>query len=648
MSDIVGTKISQLPLGENLADDDLMLAVEDGTSKKVEIGYLKNRFVGDLTLADLGDDSTHRLVTDAEKTAWSGKQDALTFDNAPTNGSSNPVKSSGIYTALGTKANTSDLATVATSGSYTDLSNTPTIPDELADLSDDSTHRLVTDAEKNAWNGKQNALTFDDVPAASSNNPVKSGGIYTTISQVNENINEVSGVKVISGWVNDGNFYHTSSGRISTQTSALTDVYHTEISCVEGDIFTINAKVPSSYYSYLFSNNDGVIVSDGISVIGLQCDNRVVNVPTGATKLYINKRASITSKLSYYNIAPETRFEELKYLIETGVILPKISDNIEVANLFDKNASGVHTDGYYDRNNTFQPSTTLGQTDYIRVMLNQYYYTPTTNVFVLWFDKDKALLGNSNFTNGKVFNTSATYAKFIFLTANINDFYVKCDNIYKISSDVSKYTNMTGVAFGTSLTYRSQSTGGYLNYLPNLTGMVWDNQGIGNATILVTSDFPTLDILAQVKSYTGYSSKDVCILEGFVNDFFRNHDKLGEYTDTAETTVCGCVRSALNYILGQNPDITVFLVLDHYGTGVNASTAKNSSNMTQYEYYSKIAKVAESMGVPVIEGYKVSGMNEYTPDYFIDNIHPTATGAEQFANTIFAKMENISVKVQNP
>ena len=34
------------------------------------------------------------------------------------------------------------------------------IPDELSDLSDDATHRLVTDTEKNTWNGKQDALGF--------------------------------------------------------------------------------------------------------------------------------------------------------------------------------------------------------------------------------------------------------------------------------------------------------------------------------------------------------------------------------------------------------------------------------------------------------------------------------------------------------
>jgi hypothetical protein len=41
---------------------------------------------------------------------------------------------------------------------YADLINSPTIPTTLASLSDDSTHRLVTDTEKSTWNAKQTAL----------------------------------------------------------------------------------------------------------------------------------------------------------------------------------------------------------------------------------------------------------------------------------------------------------------------------------------------------------------------------------------------------------------------------------------------------------------------------------------------------------
>ena len=51
------------------------------------------------------------------------------IDTTPTQNSTNLVSSGGVYTALSGKADSSSLATVATSGSYNDLSNTPTIPD---------------------------------------------------------------------------------------------------------------------------------------------------------------------------------------------------------------------------------------------------------------------------------------------------------------------------------------------------------------------------------------------------------------------------------------------------------------------------------------------------------------------------------------
>lgn len=53
--------------------------------------------------ADLVNDtnSTHKFVTAAEKQTWNSKQDALTFDNAPTQGSTNPVTSGGIYNVIG-------------------------------------------------------------------------------------------------------------------------------------------------------------------------------------------------------------------------------------------------------------------------------------------------------------------------------------------------------------------------------------------------------------------------------------------------------------------------------------------------------------------------------------------------------------------
>ena len=59
--------------------------------------------------------------------------------------------------------NKPNLAAVATSGSYNDLTDKPTIPDELADLTADSTHRVVTDSQISTWNGKQDDVNLSVV-----------------------------------------------------------------------------------------------------------------------------------------------------------------------------------------------------------------------------------------------------------------------------------------------------------------------------------------------------------------------------------------------------------------------------------------------------------------------------------------------------
>lgn len=82
-------------------------------------------------------DATNLFVTSTEKSTWTGKQDALTFDDAPTENSTNPVKSGGVYTAL---------------------------------------------------SGKQPTLTFDDTPTSGSSNPVKSGGVYSALGNKQDTV----------------------------------------------------------------------------------------------------------------------------------------------------------------------------------------------------------------------------------------------------------------------------------------------------------------------------------------------------------------------------------------------------------------------------------------------------------------------------
>ena len=66
--------------------------------------------------------NTKQLATTAfVQTAIADKQDTLTFDNSPTSGSSNPVKSGGVYSALAAKLDSSTAE--STYAKKTDLSN---------------------------------------------------------------------------------------------------------------------------------------------------------------------------------------------------------------------------------------------------------------------------------------------------------------------------------------------------------------------------------------------------------------------------------------------------------------------------------------------------------------------------------------------
>lgn len=91
-------------------DGTFEIKIGDGVTAWVDLPYVS----GARELADLIDDATHRTVTDAEKAAWNAKQNALTVDTTPTAGSTNPVTSGGVATALAGKADTSSVPHAST------------------------------------------------------------------------------------------------------------------------------------------------------------------------------------------------------------------------------------------------------------------------------------------------------------------------------------------------------------------------------------------------------------------------------------------------------------------------------------------------------------------------------------------------------
>lgn len=85
------------------------------------------------------DSGIHNLQTQiGDAVADQYAAEDVVFDATPTagHGVGFAVTSEGVKTALDEKANTDDLAPVATSGDYNDLDNLPTIPENLPDLGD--------------------------------------------------------------------------------------------------------------------------------------------------------------------------------------------------------------------------------------------------------------------------------------------------------------------------------------------------------------------------------------------------------------------------------------------------------------------------------------------------------------------------------
>ena len=116
------------------------------TANDVSTAISSKANASDLT-SHTGNTTIH--VTAAEKETWNGKSDF--------SGSYNDLEDKPDIPAAQVQANWNESST--TSKAY--IQNKPTIPTQLSQLTDDATHRVVTDTEKTTWNGKadSSALT---------------------------------------------------------------------------------------------------------------------------------------------------------------------------------------------------------------------------------------------------------------------------------------------------------------------------------------------------------------------------------------------------------------------------------------------------------------------------------------------------------
>lgn len=144
---------------------------DDLTEVKKQIGTIEGKISSDAS-------SENQLIDKSYVDRELGKkQNTLIFDDDPTAGSNNPVKSSGVKRGLDELDSIIDNA-------FEEIENIELKIPENASRS----NKLVT---KEDLDTKQNTLTFDPKPTENSENLVKSGGIYSAIKTVSDDVDDI-------------------------------------------------------------------------------------------------------------------------------------------------------------------------------------------------------------------------------------------------------------------------------------------------------------------------------------------------------------------------------------------------------------------------------------------------------------------------
>lgn len=138
-------------------------------------------------LSELTDDSTHRLVTDAQRNAWDNKVDKVSGKGLSTNDYTDEDK------AMVNVNLPREIQSVADhlGGAINTKADKTEIKTKLSEMTDDSTHRLITDAQRKAWDNKiDKSQITDDYSTYDSEIIPSSKALAELANLINESFND--------------------------------------------------------------------------------------------------------------------------------------------------------------------------------------------------------------------------------------------------------------------------------------------------------------------------------------------------------------------------------------------------------------------------------------------------------------------------
>ena len=133
---------------------------------------------------------------------------------------------------------------------------------------------------------------------------------------------------------------------------------------------------------------------------------------------------------------------------------------------------------------------------------------------------------------------------------------------------------------------------------------------------------------------------DIIVVFGGVNDFGFGNAPFGEFEDRTDETFCGALHDLCITLMQKFPKArVVFMTPLHY---INEEAEVNNHGLPCKKlicYVEMIRRVCEYYAIPVLDLYKLSGMQPAVPAnrelYMPDGLHPSNAGAERIAKLLY-------------
>ena len=188
----------------------------------------------------------------------------------------------------------------------------------------------------------------------------------------------------------------------------------------------------------------------------------------------------------------------------------------------------------------------------------------------------------------------------------------------------------------------------YWKVIEEKTGAVCQGLGI-NGTRIARQKSPEPDALHDKSHFITRADRidkdtDIIMILGGVNDFAHGDAPLGSMSDRCDDTFYGACHLLYTKLIEGFPkaDIVVMTPL-HCAEVARISGLEKNSNLL--EYVNIIIEVAAEYSVPVLDLYRVSGINpsirEHRERFMPDGIHPNDAGYEKIANKIIAFLKSM-------